>query len=159
MVYTQGETVPNAEPTTWDVEHTTFLNSTALLNSVRILTGTNARGAFDEIRLGYSWGSVVDPNFVPGDFNSNGFGLDDYTTLRSNMFTGTTYIQGDMNGSGLVDLQDFLLFREAWNAQGLGAFPGSSEVPEPSAIVLSIISTLIGGLAIRRNFRRYDTTS
>src|SRR5690606_37429383 len=115
-------------------------------NSVRLVTGNSTLSAeFDEIRVGYAWGSVTNPSFIPGDFNGvNGLDPSDYFILRNNMFTGTTYAQGDYDGSGLTDFRDFIFFREAWNAQGLGAFPSSENVPEPSFIVV----LAIGGLGL-----------
>lgn len=149
MVYTEGDEIPLLEPTTWDVEHDSFLDSNSLINSVRLVTGANARGAFDEIKLGYSWGAVTNPDYIPGDFDSNGLDMNDYLTLRNNMFTGTTYAQGDINLSGQTDIQDFILFRDAWNAQGLGAFPGTV-VPEPSSIALLLFAGVLCGAFARR---------
>lgn len=154
--YGPSDTVPMTEPVTWDLENN-LINSSVILNSIRLVTGANTMGAsFDEIRIGFAYADVAvfDPTFVQGDFDGlNGIDPNDYVTLRNNMFTGTTYAQGDFDGNGLVDLKDFIGFREVWNAQGLGAFPGAV-VPEPATVALLAIGALLCGGYYRRRGQR-----
>lgn len=149
-----GDSVPATEPVTWDLTNN-LQSSSAVMNSVRLVTGANATGAFDELRIGFAYDDVAvfDPTFILGDFDGfNGLDPNDYLILRNNMFSGSSYEQGDFDGNGAVDLRDFIGFRETWNAQGLGAFPAA--VPEPSTFALLAFGGLMGGAYYRRRGRR-----
>lgn len=149
-----GDTVPTTEAglSSWMLERDDYLLN-ALNDRVYLTMGANAESAIDELRLGYSWGSVTDPNFIPGDFDGlDGLDAKDYQIWKNNVFTGTTYAQGDFNGSGLTDMRDFVLLREAWNQSGIGAFPGTV-VPEPSAFALIAMFSAAGAVYFRKATR------
>ena len=60
VTYTNGETVPTTEPTTWEgVRNTSVTN--AVLDGVRLWIGTVTSGQFDELRVGTTWESVAVP--------------------------------------------------------------------------------------------------
>ena len=62
-----------------------------------------------------------DPNktFLTGDFNDDGtIDLADFQVLLNNFNTGTTFAEGDATFDGAVDLRDFNSFRESFNAVG-----------------------------------------
>lgn len=72
-----------------------------------------------------------------GDFNHDGIvNLDDFNIMVSNFnqsfSTTESFSRGDNNVNGRVDLEDFLEFRELFNARGAAAVG----VPEPIGITL-----------------------
>ena len=91
---------------------------------------------------------------LPGDLDGNGV-LDhaDYAIVTSNGETdlsGLTKVQayknGDMNGDGLNDYEDFRLFKDAYIAQyGEQAFAQMVTVPEPSGLQLTRLLLLATG--------------
>jgi hypothetical protein len=151
-VFDATESVPLTEPVSYDRTHT--FSSTATINGVQFWIGTNASGAYDEVRLGSTWADVtsINPNFTLGDFNlMDGITTADYHILRDNLYTGTTYEQGDMNFSGLVDLTDFALFREAYQNLGFSvADLDGPSVPEPAAAVLLGVAGVVFAASARR---------
>ena len=80
---------------------------------------------------------------ILGDFNNDKV-LDavDWITMRDNGFgTSQSYEDGDMNGDGNIDIEDFELFRYSYEAEnpGSGAFEAmvaAAAVPEPSSMLL-----------------------
>lgn len=135
VIYDSTETIPATDPGTFDQFAT--LSSSAVFDTVRLWIGTNADGAFDELRFGNTWADVTsaNPNYILGDFDqSGGISPSDYQTLASNLYTGTTYEQGDIDFNGRVDLTDFAIFRDIYTAAGLVLPPGAPgvAVPEPA---------------------------
>jgi hypothetical protein len=81
-----------------------------------------------------------------GDFNDDGaLDLADFNILAANFLTGTTFEQGDMNLSGLVNLEDFVSFRIAFNAQQAGI-----AVPEPSGFAVVYLAGIVMVAYLRR---------
>ncbi|MDZ4783736.1 MAG: PEP-CTERM sorting domain-containing protein [Planctomycetia bacterium] len=79
------------------------------------------------------YGVVVKPGAaaVVGDVNGDLFvDIQDFDIIRLNFRTGTTPEQGDLDFSGLVDLSDFKIWKNAFS----GPLPVG--VPEPSAFML-----------------------
>jgi hypothetical protein len=152
LIYDSTESVPVADPLVYDQMHS--FGSNATLDGLQFHIGNNASGVFDELRLGSTWADVTsaNPNFILGDFDGlNGITIADYHILRTNLYSGTTYEQGDMNASGLVDLTDFALFRQAYTSQGFAASDlDDLSVPEPAAVALLSLPGLMGSLLIRR---------
>src|SRR5690606_24159825 len=98
-----------------------------------------------------TWQDVTsaNPNYILGDFDQSGAILpNDYQTLAANLYTGTTYEQGDINFSGLVDLEDFAIFREIYQAAGFSIAPGVS-VPEPATWLAMVGAALAAPLWLR----------
>ena len=90
-----------------------------------------------------------------GDFNDDGtVNLDDFNIMVSNFnqrfSTTESFSRGDMNVNGRVDLQDFLEFRELFNAQGAAAVG----VPEPMGITLVMTGLVTAVFAAARQRRR-----
>lgn len=152
IVFDSTESIPGTDPGAFDATYN--FSSSATINGAQLWIGTNASGMYDELRFGSTWQDVtsVNPNFLLGDFDlMDGITLTDYQTLSDNMYTGTTYEQGDMNFSGLVDLADFALFREAYVAQG-GSLSdlGIVSVPEPSTAMLVGLASVAAILYTKR---------
>lgn len=94
------------------------------------------------------------------DFNGNGT-LDaaDYGILLSKhltTLTGTTdyetFLQGDANGDGVNDFNDFRLFKTDYiAANGAAAFAALTAIPEPTTSVLAALT--FAGIAAIRNRR------
>jgi hypothetical protein len=80
---------------------------------------------------------------ILGDFNDDKV-LDavDWVTMRDNGFaTSQSYEDGDMNGDGNIDIDDFDLFRFSYEEEnpGSGAFEAmvaATAIPEPSSMML-----------------------
>jgi hypothetical protein len=105
--------------------------------------------------------NIVEPQFVPGDTDGDGdVDADDLQTLLDNFYvTDPTpgFAQGNFNFDNTVDVQDFLIWSDAFVANNPGAvlpsvtLPGAP-VPEPAAVML----LLCGGtslLVLRRHVR------
>jgi len=72
-------------------------------------------------------------NQLPGDANQDEkVNLSDFTILKANFGTGTTWSVGDFNSDTTVNLSDFTILKANF---GLGA-PSAGGVPEPTAIAL-----------------------
>ena len=79
--------------------------------------------------------------FVLGDFNDDGnVTTADFDIMTANWFTGGHALNsnGEVTDDGFVDLQDFKLFKEQLFQGPASAF--SQAVPEPSAVVLLLLS-------------------
>ncbi|MCO6044253.1 PEP-CTERM sorting domain-containing protein [Aeoliella sp. ICT_H6.2] len=154
-VYDSSESIPASEPGVFDTTYS--FDSGANINGARFWIGSNASGMFDEVRLGPTWEDVtsVNPNFLIGDFDMiDGITPADYQILSDNLFTGTTYEQGDIDFSGQVDLTDFAMFRRIYLEQG-GSLSdlGLVSVPEPSTAALMTVVAL-GLLVVARKGRQ-----
>jgi uncharacterized repeat protein (TIGR03803 family) len=112
--------------------------SSILIDHDGNLLGTTSQGGPDDAGTIFKLTRVV----VPGDYDDNGV-VDraDYD-LWSRTFGSATALAADGNGDGVVDAADYTVWRDA-----LDSSPAESRaayaVPEPSAIYLSVVSTLI----------------
>jgi hypothetical protein len=73
--------------------------------------------------------------FAPGDYNQDGVvNIQDYSTWKQAF--GTTNAAADGNGDGVVDAADYAIWRShSGSGSGAGSL-GSTSVPEPSSAVL-----------------------
>ena len=85
--------------------------------------------------------------YLPGDANLDGFvDTSDFNVWNDNKFTNTAaWCSGDFNADGFVDTSDFNI----WNDN---KFTSSdiSTVPEPSALGLTLVAAILGGVFFRR---------
>jgi hypothetical protein len=127
LVFDSTETVPGAEPETWD--KTKNFASIAVVDHVRLWIGVLASGEYDEIRVGTTWADVTSPATVlAGDYNSNG------------KVDGADYVywrKHNGNDPGGYSLWRTNFGLPGGSGAGLG---GSSAVPEPSVLVLFAIA-------------------
>ena len=81
--------------------------------------------------------------FLPGDANGDGtVDLQDFGILKSNFgTTGATWAQGDFNGDGMVDLQDFGVLKGNF---GNNWQESDKSVPEP--LTMMGVGLAIAGL-------------
>ena len=93
---------------------------------------------------------VFDTSFLLGDLNGNGsLENGDVLVFKQNWLSDTTALGptgrhdvGDINNDGRVDLNDWVLLRDAFLQEGLNA-PSFSAVPEPHSIAFMLCSTLL----------------
>jgi fibronectin-binding autotransporter adhesin len=149
---------------------------TALANALSVTgTGTGSSwviatyggtltGTFENVTSGftvdYGTGSnsqitlnLAGPMGVAGDYNQNGIvDAADYVFWRNNLGAGSLPNEGGIS-PGMVDADDYNFWRSRFGAtSGAGAGLGSSNVPEPTNIVLGGLA-LVGlvGVAHRRD--------
>jgi trimeric autotransporter adhesin len=101
--------------------------------------------------------------FEFGDLNFDGvLNADDFYDVFVPHFEADTsslispaekYQVGDLDGNGVVELEDFVMLNNAYLAANPGALPLSLPVPEPSTWVLVAIAALLGGTVSRRRVR------
>ncbi len=92
-----GEGIPDSDASVnWTLAGTTTENSNAVMDRIRISSGTAADWTVDEIRIGTSYRSVL------GD------------TIPQCGQPGTTYLAADLNKDCYVDFQDIMIFFYQW---------------------------------------------
>lgn len=103
-------------------------------------------GGADVVLMGLS--SVIVPQGVPGDYNNNGVvDMADYVLWRNG-----GPLQNEINTPGTVDASDYTAWRSRFGAtSGAGSALGSASVPEPALLSLAIMSLV--GMAIARRGR------
>jgi hypothetical protein len=142
-----------------------FVNGTGALDLGNIWRRTPTQDVTISFQLGDGSTVRIDPTYTGtalplGDFDGSGaIGKPDFAIMMSNMFkslTGQTlsqtYLQGDINGDGKIDRNDFVAFRNTYctavggcAGSGAGSFSalmgGAGSVPEPSAWLLVAIAS------------------
>jgi glucose/arabinose dehydrogenase len=102
--------------------------------------------------------SSVVPNGIVGDVNQDGFvDADDILSMKVGWYTAghltplDQYTHGDLNFDGITDLRDMYILHEALlSAGGAGADAAGSNVPEPSALAVSLLALLNVFAELRR---------
>jgi hypothetical protein len=109
--------------------------------------------SFDELRVGLSWASVTAPTAVApgvaGDYNGNGVvDMADYVLWRNG-----GPLLNEVNTPGTVDATDYDAWRARFgNTSGSGSGLGSgSAVPEPSIMSLFALSSILMSFGRRRS--------
>lgn len=94
-------------------------------------------------------------DITPGDFNGDGsIDTQDYSILVSNFNTvDKTFEDGDADFNGVVDLGDFVVFRDIFAGAGGGQV---ASVPEPRSQWISLLGLLAVALSARCT-RRQET--
>ncbi len=111
-------------------------------------------GSTLDVQVQYT-GAAIPSGDLTGDAAITGA---DWTAFKngqgtdfSSLSTAQAYLKGDLNGDGSHDLQDFLLFRTAYEMNnGAGSFATLLGVPEPSTFVMLACGSLLGGVVCRR---------
>lgn len=154
-IYRATDAPPGSEPAVWDSQ--IAINSDALIDTIRLVRGTNGSGAFDELRLGQTWADVTSltPPAQAGDFNGDGLvnaaDLQVWKTYFGVKFGATTQT-GDANGDGAVDGSDFLVWQRNYAAP---AAP-STTIPEPASAALAFAAIAAGLVAHRSRVIPYQ---
>lgn len=147
-VYDGTAPVPTAEPTEWDA--TWGVNSARVIDNIRLVRGANGVGAFDEIRVGSTWGSVAGGTVTPvltADFNDDLVvdGNDFLIWQRNYLQTGD--VAGDANDDGVVDGLDLGIWKEQFVPAATAAV---AAVPEPTTGLLATCAALALAVRARR---------
>lgn len=94
-----------------------------------------------------SFNLTITPAGVPGDYNSNGtVDAADYVLWRNG-----GPLQNEVDAAGTVNAADYTAWRARFgNAAGSGVSYSIAAVPEPSTVLLVLLSTVVTMLSIRR---------
>jgi hypothetical protein len=89
---------------------------------------------------------------LPGDFNGDGsINLTDYAVIRDNLEEAHTYLfEGDIVRDGIVDLADFRAWKSLPSVINSGVLAEIAAIPEPSSMMLILVSTIAGAFSRRR---------
>lgn len=131
---------------------TAFARVTLLF--VQVIDGTpgpNGLGGavyFDDVSLVEL--TALDPVFVEGDFNFDGVvDAEDYTVWRDNLGAADeSALNGGGDGLNGIDIGDYLVWKAAF---GNGASAATSVTPEPSAAVLVLTALAFAGRRQRKS--------
>jgi hypothetical protein len=147
---TFNSTVDNIRPIVpkWDADHTALL----------WMRGTYS--SFTNYNLDIVGLTSFTPltSYLPADFNRDGsINETDFALYMANMHTDVSGLSpddalahGDLNGDGLNDYQDLLLFKAAYDAaNGAGSFASSTQVPEAASSAV-VWASAMGWLCLLR---------
>lgn len=96
--------------------------------------------------------AIVGPPLA-GDFNRDGIvDAADYEAWRSKFGqrSGPALFTADGNGDRVVDVRDYVIWRDSIGSGGTGGSNLGVAVPEPAAVVLAMMASLIGVWSRRR---------
>lgn len=120
--------------------------------NVRAATGSNTADTWDT----QSVPVLVLPDTLVADFDSD-MDVDgaDFLTWQRGLVAGTTPLEGDATGDGMVDRFDRAAWEFQYGQQALAVAAASQSIPEPSALAMAIVSALFAGLSYlpRRSMR------
>lgn len=152
----------------WQLVGDTTENIESTIQQVSIRAGSNADWHVDGLRIGSTFDAVILDTGVAlppvlGDLNGDGrFDLADWATFKSRFRLDTSSMamdlqlrMGDFDQNGTVGTEDFLAFRELFDAtHGTGAFAATAtSVPEPGAAAIVATSIAMRWLLRARNHR------
>ncbi len=169
--FPSGSAIPNTDVgLDWTLVGATNKNSSAVLERIALLGGSQATWSVDEVRLGTTFGAVASnlaggdlPNGMSGDVNQDGVingdgtgpaATDDVSAFLKGWQTLTAGLppldrirSGDLNLNGKVDLEDVKILRASLANQGQGF--GLTSLPEPSAVSLALAAAMAWMLCCR----------
>jgi hypothetical protein len=142
---------PNFESGAQELPERIFSVGEDMAGELYLIAGPDPRQPFDPnrpslvIRLApkvIAGDLTGDDQVTPGDWTK-------FKTSQGSNFTGLSSLEsyrlGDLDGDFDHDLEDFLLFRAAYNeANGAGAFEALVSVPEPTTTSHMVLAVLIG---------------
>ena len=141
----------------WRIHYNGNINWSDASNSILDITkgggdGIEGPGTGKDIVL-IGLDSVVVPQGLPGDYNNDHIvNAADYTVWRNHLNVASeASLNGNGDGSGTVDVGDYTRWKAHFgesSGPGAGSL-GASQVPEPSAILLTVVS-MLGLLGVRR---------
>ena len=104
---------------------------------------TGTAPGFDELRIGTSLQDVLTDTLIC-DVNGNGVcNSSDVKIISDHMYLAGAYEDGDLDGSGLVDVADYRLFKDHPNrVVGFDPPESAAGVPEPAGVVLCGVAML-----------------
>ena len=151
-----GMVVAQSNSADMNLEHVFFNVQDAGDYKIRVVHSPGDIGnplATTNFGLAWWFGNPAAP--VPGDYNGNGsVGPEDYDLWKSN-FGSTIQLAADGNGDGTVNAADYTIWR---NNLGAGAGSGSlASVPEPSAMTLFAIASVVAALRRSRNWSQLSS--
>jgi hypothetical protein len=162
--FASGASIPNTDSgLNWTLVGATGQNSSAVLERIAILGGSQATWSVDDVRLGSTFGAVASnraggefPNGVSGDVNQDGLvsgdgtgppAMDDVSAFLRGWQTSTAGLPplervrfGDLDLNGKVDLEDVKLLRNSLLIQGQSL--NLPRLPEPSSASLAFAGAL-----------------
>lgn len=141
----------------WQLVGNTTENRDGTIQQISINGGANADWLIDGLRIGAAFDAVIVDTGVGllGDLTGdNQVELADWVQFKSNFGLDTSSLDehlqlraGDFDNNGEVNIQDFIQFREIYDARnGAGAFSAAAvRVPEPNTLILVAFTTLAMG--------------
>ncbi|MCO6045574.1 hypothetical protein NG895_16805 [Aeoliella sp. ICT_H6.2] len=94
--------------------------------------------------------TLVEPETIPGDYNSDGIvNLADYTVWRNNLGATGASLAADGNGDSVVDAADYGVWKEHFGQSASGSAGAITTVPEPGAEGLLLLALAMLAVATR----------
>jgi hypothetical protein len=129
-------------------------------NNFTLLTaGDGIVGQFDNLLLpaGFLWSVTYNATNIvlsvtgiglAGDYNGSGtVDAADYTLWRNSLGAVGGALPADGNGNGSIDAGDYLVWRNNFGQSiGTGAGAGSATIPEPSTLMLLLLTAVISSM-------------
>jgi hypothetical protein len=127
------------------------VSGTVTIDSIWLVGAGNAQIYLDNVMHNPS--GLITPGYIPGDFDGDGLvNLADYSKWRTTYGnTVTPWTNADGNGDGVVNNADYVLWRKQMAMGGGASFGASAAIPEPSAVLLVIVTVALFG--VRRTSR------
>ena len=102
--------------------------------------------------------SLVQPEPVSPDFNADGeVGVDDYEALVNEVLAATNAAEFDLNQDGVVDLQDIVLWVDAYNKDGVDEAAARAINSMDDTAMMEVVSTSNGVTRLAINLNSADS--